>query len=213
MARRSRHSSPRPAAHRPTPSRAAPPQRLPVGRLLRNLLLALVPVVLVWMLITPYYDRFLTESGEVLLHLIESPNVSELLPAARDPHYALITRLDFPPSRRNVSSFRVTDLHFHLVLLAALFLAVPGVPWKQRFSNLGVALLVAVFFHLLLVVFWVQFVYATQLGTWSLEHYGAFSRNCWGLGKHLLDLPVKLAFPFVLWAAFYLDRLLPPAEG
>jgi len=83
------------------------------------------------------------------------------------------------------------------------------VPWRQRWANLGWALLVAVFFHLLLVLLWVKFTYATQLGAWSLAHYGPLARNFWGLGKHLLDLPVKLALPLVLWAAFYLRRLLP----
>jgi hypothetical protein len=123
----------------------------------------------------------------------------------------LIGRLDFPPQSEVVSSFRLTDLHFPVILLAALFLAVPGVPWRERLSNLGVALVVTALFHLVLVLFWVKFVYATQLGDWSLEHYGALARNFWGLGKHLLDLPVKLALPLLLWAGFYVDRLLPKA--
>jgi hypothetical protein len=179
------------------------------GRLLRNLLLWLVPVAAVWVALTPFYNRFLIVSSGNLLRLVESPNVTELLPAAEDDNYARITRRDFPPARRNVSSLRVTDVHFHLVLLAVLFLAVPGVGWRQRSENLGWACLIAVFFHILLVFFWVKFVYATQLGPWSLEHYGAFARNFFGLGKHLLDLPFKLAFPLVMWAAFYLSLLIP----
>ena len=51
---------------------------------------------------------------------------------------------------------------------------------------------------------------ATQLGSWSLEHYGAFARNAYGLGKHLADLPFKLAFPLVLWTAFYWPLVAPP---
>ena len=77
-------------------------------------------------------------------------------------------------------------------------------PWRERLANLGWAVLIAVFFHLLLLFFFVKFVYATQLGAWSLAHYGAFARNFFGLGKHLLDLPFKLALPLVLWAAFYI---------
>ncbi|HEX2252547.1 MAG TPA: hypothetical protein VHQ65_04705 [Thermoanaerobaculia bacterium] len=178
-------------------------------RFLRNLLVAFVPAVLVWLVVTPFYNRFLLAAGENVVHLTESPDVTELLPAARDHHHGLITRRDFPPSRRLTHTFRVTDLHFHLVLLGALFLAVPGVLLRKRLADLGVAALVSVFFHLVLVLFWVQFVYATQLGAWSAENYGAFGQNFWGLGKHLLDLPFKLALPFVLWAAFHLDRLLP----
>ena len=63
------------------------------------------------------------------------------------------------------------------------------------------------FFFIIDLFFWVKFAYATQLGAWSAAHYGPFARNFWGLGKHILDLPVKLALPFALWAAFYLRQL------
>lgn len=176
------------------------------GRLIRNILLWIVPVALVWLLLTPGYNRFLKTAAENLLLLSESPNVTDLL--IQEPHTTHIRRRDFPPSRSVVGQVRVTDLHFHLVLLAALFLAVPDVPWRERLGNLGWAVLIAVFFHLLLLFFWVKFVYATQLGSWSLAHYGPFARNLFGLGKHLLDLPFKLSLPLVLWAAFYIRRLL-----
>lgn len=188
--------------------KASPPQnrRSWAGRLILNILLWIVPVALVWMLLTPGYNRFLKTAAENLLLLSESPNVTDLL--TQDRHTTHIRRRDFPPSRSVVGSLRVTDLHFHLVLLAALFLAVPGVPWRERLANLGWAVLIAVFFHLLLLFFWVKFVYATQLGSWSLAHYGPFARNLFGLGKHLLDLPFKLSLPLVLWAFFYIRRML-----
>lgn len=198
----------------PRSSAAAPEAgRFAYGPFLRNLFLALVPVIVLWVALTPFYNNFLRIAGENLVHFTESPDVTQLLPAVTDRHYTLIHRLDFPPARRAVSSFRTTDLHFHLVLLGVLFLAVPGVPWKRRLANLGQALLLAIVFHLVLVLFWVKFHYATQLGAWSLENYGAFARNFWGLGKHMLDLPVKLALPFVLWVGFYLGRLLPGREA
>ncbi len=179
-------------------------------RLVRNTLLWMVPMALVWLALTPVYNRFLEVAGQNVIHLlVESPNVTRLVP--KDDHFALIARTDFPPSDDVVGSFRVTDLHFHFILLAALFLGTPDLAWRKRLGDLGVALLITAFFHIALVVFWIQFTYTTQLGSWSLEHYGAVARNLWGLGKHVLDLPVKLAFPLILWAAFYLDRLLPPA--
>lgn len=190
-------------------SRSAAQPALPYRRFLRNLLLWLLPVVVVWLALTPFYNRFLLSAGGNLVRLVESPNVSELVQAYEDPSYARVLRLDFPPARRAVGSFRLTDLHFHLILLAVLFLAVPGVPWRERLGNLGWALLIALVFHLVLVLFQVRFIYATQLGAWSMEHYGAFARNFWGLGKHLLDLPFKLALPLALWGVFYLRRLLP----
>ena len=176
------------------------------GRLIRNVLLWIVPVWLVWMAVTPFYNRFVTTAAENLLLLAESPNVSDLL--IQNAHTTHIRRRDLPPSRSLVGTVRVTDLHFHLVLLGALFLAVPGVPWRERLSNLAWALLISVFFHLILLFFWVKFVYATQLGSWSVAHYGPLARNFYGMSKHLLDLPIKLALPLVLWAAFYFGRML-----
>ncbi len=190
-------------ARKPSPERD---RRSWAGRLIRNILLWIVPVWLVWMVLTPVYNQFLKTAAENLLLLTESPNISNLL--MQDQHTTHIQRRDFPPSRSLVGSVRVTDLHFHLVLLAALFLAVPVVPWRERLANLGWAVLIGVFFHLLLLFFWVKFVYATQLGAWSLAHYGPVARNLFGLGKHLLDLPFKLSLPLVLWAAFYIHRML-----
>jgi len=174
--------------------------------LIRNALLWLLPVAPFWVLATPVYNRFLLGSAENLVHLTESPDVTDLV--RKDNHFAYVSRRDFPPSKSLVHSFRVTDVHFHLLMVAALFLAVPAVAWRRRLENLGWALLITVFFDIFLVFFEVKFVYATRLGAWSQAHYGAFARNFWGLGKHLLDLPFKFSFPFLLWAGFYLRELM-----
>jgi hypothetical protein len=176
------------------------------GRLVRNALLWLIPVWAVWTLSTPFYNLFLLTATENLLQLTESPNVTELLPKGR--HDAYVQRRDFPPVKSLVHAFRVTDLHFHLVLLGALFLAVPGIPWRKRLENLGYAVLVTVFFDLFLCFFVVKGAYATRLGAWSLAHYGPFARNAYGLTRHLLDLPFKLGLPLLLWAGFYLGRMM-----
>jgi hypothetical protein len=195
---------------RPRPAPADPPDPLPrrawAPRFLRNVLLWLLPVWAVWALATPAYNGFLLAGGANLLHLSESPPVT--LFHRNDDHYASVERRDFPPARALVGpALRVTDLHFHLVLLGALFLGVPGVTLRRRLENLGWAALATVFFDLALVFLYVKFLYATQLGSWSLGHYGPFARNFYGLAKHLLDLPYKLALPFALWAAFYLHLL------
>jgi hypothetical protein len=179
--------------------------------LIRNVLLALIPVWLVWMLLTPVYNRFLLISARNLVRLTESPNVTDL--PRRDTHFAYVQRLDFPPAKSLVHSFRVTDVHFHFVLLGALFLGVPRIRWRDRLGNFGWACLITVFFDIFLVFFYVKFVYATQLGDWSMSHYGSFARNFWGLGKHLMDLPFKLALPLVLWAAFYFEPLMGAVRG
>ena len=169
-------------------------------RFVRNLLLMLVPAMLAWLLITPLYNPFLTTATERLLHFSESPDVTRLHYL---DHFAQVVRLDYQAEKGFLYRIRVTDLHFHLILTFALFLAVPGVAARRRWENLGWAALATVFFDLLLYFFFVKFVYATQLGAWSAAHYGVFGRNFWGLGKHLLDLPFKFALPLILWAGFY----------
>jgi hypothetical protein len=147
--------------------------------------------------------------AENLLRLTERPPVTRLL--TDGPRDLVVTRTDFPPAAANVKGVRTADTHFNLILLVALFLAVPGVPPRERLRNLGWALLAAVCFHLLSLVFIVKATYATQLGDWSAAHHGALARNFWGLGRHLLDLPFKFALPVLLWAGFYL-RLLVDRE-
>jgi hypothetical protein len=188
-------------------SRRRPPaaSRGWTAQLIRNTLLWMAPVALLWVLATPIYNRVLLRSAAGLLDLFESPTVTDL--PAKGDHDAYVVRRDFPPARALVYPFRVTDIHFHLLLLGALFLAVPGLPWRERLRNLAVAGMITIAYDILLVMFVVEFAYATQLGAWSLGHYGAFARNFYGLGKHLLDLPLKLALPLLLWCAFYLPRL------
>jgi len=195
----------------PARRRTASPQRAWTGLLIRNTLLWMVPVAFVWWLATPVYNRVLLRAAGGVLHLCEHPAVTEL--SAKGDHDAYVVRRDFPPARSLVHPFRVTDVHFHLLLLGALFLAVPGLPWRERLANLTIAAAITVAYDILLVVFIVEFSYATQLGAWSLAHYGAFARNFFGLAEHLLDLPFKLALPLLLWCAFYLGRLRAASPG
>ena len=186
--------------------RQAPPRPRWGLRLVRNLALWAAPVALAWMAVTPYYNLFLAHAGERASRLTERPAVTRVDLSQR--HEAVVSRTDTRAGGRLPYRLRLTDVHFPLVLLVALFLAVPDVSWRVRLANLGYALLVAALFHVLDVFFWVKFIYATQLGDWSLREHGGFARNFWGMGKHLLDLPVKLALPLLLWGWFYLGKLV-----
>ena len=184
-------------------------------RFVRNVVLWLVPSALLWITITPFYNRFLRESAESVLHLIEIPDVTRLYPAPKNAnrprqeiHYLVIARDDHRSERGFLYSVRTTDLHFPLVYLWATFLAVPGVAVGTRFARTGWATLISIFFHLVLLVFWVKFAYATQLGDWSLEHYSTAAQTFWGLGKHLLDLPFKFGLPLILFAGYYYQWLI-----
>lgn len=191
-------------AGRRAPRAGAPPapprSRRWAVRLVRNVVILVPVVAVVWTLLTPAYNVFLRHAAQRLVRLGEFPAVTRLQPA--DSHHLVLNRTDF--DRGMLGELRTTDVHFPLVLLAALFLAVPGIPADRRWGNLGWATLVAVFFHIVSIFVWVKSVYALGLGDWSLAHYGAFGRNAWGLARHLLDLPFKLGLPVFLWTAFYL---------
>ena len=180
-------------------------------RFVRAVLVWLIPVAVVWVLATPWYNAFLTTAGENLVRLTEDPSVTRLL-FSEDKHHFLITRTDVASAKGPLGSVRITDTHFPLLMLWAFFLAVPGVPWRKRMENFGWATLIAIFFHIISLFCWVKFVYATQLGAWSAENYNTFQINFWGMAKHLLDLPFKLALPLVVWAAFYFRLLLPNSD-
>lgn len=177
------------------------------GRFVRGILLWLLPVAVVWMLLTPFYNRFLTAAVQNLVRLTEHPAVTHLVP--HETNYLLIERDDYRPHGKGfITSLRTTDTHFNLVLLGAFFLGIPGIPWQKKLINLGWAVLIAIFFHIFSLFVEVKFIYATQLGTWSAAHYGAFAQNFWGLLKQLMILPFRFAMPFALWAGFYFPELL-----
>lgn len=177
-------------------------------RFVRGVILWLLPVAMLWLLATPLYNAFLTKSTENLVRLTENPKVTRLL-AHEEHHYFLISRTDIPSSRGWLHSVRITDTHFPIIMMWAFFLAVPAVPWRKKLENLGWATLISIFFHIISLLFWVKFVYTTQLGAWSAEHYSSWQINFWGMSKHLLDLPFKFAMPLLLWAAFYIRLMLP----
>lgn len=176
-----------------------------VDRLVRGILLWAIPCAVVWVAITPLYNRLLAGWTERLVRLSERPAVSRV--EMQDRHYSAVRRSDYAGDKF-LYRIRVTDIHFNLILTGALFAAVPGIAVKRRMTNLGWALFASLLFHILLFFFFVKFVYATQLGTWSAEHYGAFAQNFWGLGKHMLDLAFKFALPFILWVGFYYSELV-----
>lgn len=189
-------------------AKPAPVRRRDFARVFLGHFLFWVPSVLVvWLFLTPAYNVFLVRATEKLLHATESPNVTRLTPYRK--HHVVVTRTDLSTAKGKLTSFKVTDVHFPLILLGAFFLAVPGKPLPKRLAFLGWAVLIACGVHLLTLFCQVKSFYANGLGEWSAAHYGELGKNFWGLSQHLLKIPVKLALPFVLWAAFYLDLLLP----
>jgi hypothetical protein len=177
-----------------------------------RLLLLVIPIVLVWMALTPSYNSLLTSITNQAIRLSEDPTVTTLTPAEK--HYFLIHRRDLQGRGRDgsVNSVRVTDTHFPVIFATGLILAMPGVPLARRLRALAWVLAILFLFHLVSLFFWVKFTYATQLGSWSTQNYSVAGQRFWGLGKHLLDLPFKFAMPLILWSIFFVDRLLPTRQ-
>ena len=78
-------------------------------RFIRNALLWVVPVALLWLLITPVYNRFLLGSAENLVHLTEYPSVTDLL--RKDDHFAYeMMKTTFFLSRRSLKASKTSGL-------------------------------------------------------------------------------------------------------
>lgn len=170
-------------------------------RFLLRLLVSLPLVVAAWAAASPLYNRVLARLGEPLVRLFESPDRTTLY--LRGYEQMMITRSDYGGGQGYLFEIRLPDIHFTWILFAALAFATPGVALGERWRRLVTAGGLFVLFHLALVVLRVEFVYATQLGAWSLERYGSFAREAIGLAKHTADLPLKLALPFAVWWALF----------
>ena len=67
------------SAQAPRSRRAAPASRSWTAQLIRNTLLWLAPVAVIWVLATPIYNRVLLVSAAGLLNVFEHPTVTDLL--------------------------------------------------------------------------------------------------------------------------------------
>lgn len=107
-------------------------------------------------------------------------------------------RADFPPDSPR-PGLPADDIHFNLVLLAALFALQPHFVRGESLLRLfaaGAALFAA---HVAALVFQVESLYATRLGDWSAVHYGPVARNLWAGGFHFYLIAGRFALPFALW--------------
>lgn len=165
--------------------------------------------VVVWVLLSPLYDRMLAKGAEAVMRSFESPKVTRLRP--QPDQFTTVDRTDFDP-RSKRPGISIRDLTFNIVLLVALFAASKR-PYSDR--NIGGFLVAAVALtltHLLAVIAEVMAIYATKLGMWSTVHYSAFERNAWGVASHSYRLVLMYAIVFALWWIFR-DASAAPAPA
>ncbi len=149
----------------------------------------------VWLAFSAPYERVLARAGQAAIDLFESPSVTHLSASRGEIR---VDRSVFPASspRPGLPS---ADLHFNFVLLAALF-ALGRHPLSPRpFGRFWIAAALLALLQVAALVFQVEALFATRLGPWSAEHYGAFARNFWAGGFHFYLIAGRFAAPFVLW--------------
>lgn len=144
-----------------------------------------------WLAFSAPYERAVAGAAESVLRLAERPAVTRL--TARGGEF-VVDRSDFPPAAPR-PGLPAADLHFNLVILAALFAALP--PARSSRFLLALGLLFCV--HVVALCFQVESLYATRLGAWSEANYGAFARNAWAAAFHVYQIAGRFAAPFAIW--------------
>lgn len=143
------------------------------------------------------YHRTLATPAQALIRAFESPSVTRLRAEKLE---VIVDREDFPPSSPR-PGIPAQDLDFNVAILTALF-ATARHPFSDRsLRRLGAALALLWASHVAALVFSVESLYATELGPWSVAHYGVLARNLWATGHHFYRIAGMFAIPFVLWWA------------
>lgn len=149
----------------------------------------------VWFVFAAPYERTLAAAAELVLRVFERPGVTTLTSADGEIR---VERADFPPDSPR-PGLPAADTHFNFVLLGALFALAPHPFRPANFGRFWIAAALLWGVHVVALVFEVQSMYATRLGPWSAEHYGAVARNVWAGGFHFYQIVGRFAAPFVLW--------------
>jgi hypothetical protein len=161
--------------------------------------------LVIWFAFAAPYERTLATAAELAISAFERPAATTLVASGGEIR---VERSDFPPDSPR-PGLPAADLHFNFALLAALF-ALPPHPLRlQNFARFWAAAALLWAVHVAALVFEVESVYATRLGPWSAEHYGAVARNVWAAGFHFYLILGRFAAPFVLW--WMLGRPAPEA--
>ena len=168
--------------------------------------------VVLWLLLTPVYDRVIAATAQAALRVFERPPVTRLRPAADG--YVTVDRTDFDP-RSKRPAIPIRDLTFNFVLLVALFAAS-----KRTFSDRNIggflsASAALALTHVAAAIVAVMNIYSSKLGMWSQVHYGDFARNAWSVSNHFYRLVLMYAIAFGLWWIFREsgERAKPARKG
>lgn len=147
--------------------------------------------IALWAGFSQPYEGVLARAAETILRAGERPAVTRL--EARRGEI-IVERSDFPPAAPR-PGLPAADIHFNVVILAALFAASRPFRPGRALAGLGILFLV----HVAALVCQVESLYATRLGAWSEAHYGLFARNVWASAFHVYQIAGRFAAPFAIW--------------
>ena len=102
----------------------------------------------------------------------------------------------------------LTDITFNVIVLMALYLALPRPQSRRQLERLFMGVCVLYLTQALNLVFHVKTLYALGLGEWSHQHYSDFARNVFGFFRYFTDLPGRFSFPFLIWLGFNWDSVM-----
>lgn len=181
------------------------------GVFLRRLPAALMAGVILWLLLRPAADVAVAGLAQTLIRAFEHPRVTRLVV---DDHRVQVHRSDFR-SGSGIPTISLAEINFNLIVLLALYLALPRPFSRRQLERLFMGLGVLYLTQTLNLVFHVKTLYATGLGEWSRQSYTDLARNVFGFGQYFTDLPGRFSFPFLIWLGFNWDvvmRMLRPPE-
>lgn len=155
-----------------------------------------VALMLAWPLFAPLYNAITVTLANALFLLVEQPNITLLRPEGNS--VAIYIRdVENPEAKPRL--FAYFDYpHNGLVVLLALMLATPALPWRQRLraTMIGIGLLIGI--HSTLFVPKTRFEYIQFLVAEGVPIAdSAYLIYAW-LGRALV--PVSYIAPFLLWA-------------
>ncbi len=177
-------------------SRNAAPE---LGAFLRRLPFAIAVAVVAWAAVRAVYAPVLCAATQALARIFENPPASAVILQGGD---AMLGRNDMRPDSGWLK-FPLTQIHFNLVPLLALVLALPHPFARGGWRRLGVALAVLVGAHVLSLLWQLKCLEAFSMGPWSRASYSDLDRNVLGTLRYFFDIPVTFALPLLLWIGAY----------
>jgi len=160
--------------------------------------------VIVWLLLRPAVDAAVAGLAQTLIRAFEHPRVTRLV---EDGHRVEVHRSDFR-SGSGIPTIALAENNFNLIVLLALYLALPRPFSRRQLERLLMGCCVLYLTQALNLVFHVKTLYATGLGEWSQQTYSNLARNVFGFGQYFTDLPGRFSFPFLIWLGFNWDLVM-----